>query len=242
MRTSELAKLFGVHPNTVRLYEEWGYLPSIPRNNSGQREFTEKHVEQMRLARFVLVNAPRSGTQLTESYKELVWLACAGNLQFAVAQARKHLTMVKLARERAQNAHEFLQGALPENIARLANPPLHIHQAASFIDASVPVLRRWESSGVIRVPRNPKNNYRLYDKNEIGWLLVVRSLRQAGYTIASCKRLINQYQMMDSLPKSHSCLQASLCDAIVQCISLFIEHEKHTNEVLDQLHRMTTLV
>jgi DNA-binding transcriptional MerR regulator len=242
MRTSELAKLFGVHPNTVRLYEEWGYLPPIPRDNSGQREFTEKHVEQMRLARCTLLNAPRSGPELKESYRELVWLACTGNLQFAVTQARKHLTMVKLARERTHNAQEFLQGALPVNIAHLAHLPLHIHQAASFIDASVSVLRRWESSGVICVPRNPKNNYRMYGKNEIGWLLVVRSLRQAGHTISSCRRLINQYQKANSLPKSHSCSQASLCDAIVECISLFIEHEKHTNEVLDQLHRMTTLV
>jgi DNA-binding transcriptional MerR regulator len=242
MRTSEVAKLFGVHPNTVRLYEEWGYLPPIPRDHSGQREFTEKHVEQMRLARYTLLNAPRSGPELKESYKELVWLACAGNVQLAVTQARKHLTMVKLARERTHYAHEFLQGALPEHIAYMANPPLHIHQAALFIDVSVPVLRRWESSGVIRVPRNPKNNYRLYGKNEIGWLLVVRSLRQAGYTMSSCRRLIKQYQKANSIPKPHPCSQASLCDAIVECISLFIEHEQHTNEVLGQLQRMTTPV
>jgi DNA-binding transcriptional MerR regulator len=25
LRTSDLAKAVGVHPNTVRLYEEWGY-------------------------------------------------------------------------------------------------------------------------------------------------------------------------------------------------------------------------
>jgi len=30
MRTSDIAKAVGVHPNTVRLYEEWGFLPPIP--------------------------------------------------------------------------------------------------------------------------------------------------------------------------------------------------------------------
>jgi DNA-binding transcriptional MerR regulator len=242
MRTSELAKFFGVHPNTVRLYEEWGYLPPIPRDHSGQREFTEKHVEQMRLARHTLHNAPRSDPQLKDSYKELVWLASAGNLQLAVTQAHKHLAMVRLARERARDAHEFLQGVLPENIAHVTNPPLRIHQAASFIDVSVPVLRRWEFSGVIRVPRNPKNNYRMYGRNEIGWLLVVRSLRQAGYMISACRRLIDPYQKANSLPETRSCAQEDLCDALIECISLFTRHEKHTNEVLDQLYRMTTLV
>src|SRR5688500_8200968 len=117
MRTLELAQLFRVHPNTVRLYEEWGYLPPIPRDPSGQRAFTEKHVEQMRLARHTLHNAPRSGLQFKESYKELVWLACAGHVQLAITQIHKHLAMVQLACERAQNAHEFLQGGLPEKIA-----------------------------------------------------------------------------------------------------------------------------
>jgi DNA-binding transcriptional MerR regulator len=108
VKTSEVAKLFGVHPNTVRLYEEWGYLPPIPRDSSGQRAFTEKHVEQIRLVRHTLHNAPRSGLQIKESYKELVWLACAGHVQLAITQTHKHLAVVKLARERAQNAHDFL--------------------------------------------------------------------------------------------------------------------------------------
>jgi DNA-binding transcriptional MerR regulator len=242
VKTSEVAKLFGVHPNTVRLYEEWGYLPPIPRDSSGQRAFTEKHVEQMRLVRHTLHNAPRSGLQIKQSYKELVWLACAGHVQLAITQTHKHLAVVKLARERAQNAHDFLQGVVPENIAHLANRPLHIHQAASLIDESVPVLRRWESSGVILVPRNPKNNYRTYRTNEIGWLFVVQSLRFAGHTISSCRRLINQYHNEKSLQKSQSRSPQNLCEAIVECISLFIEHEKHTNEVFDHLHRMTALV
>jgi DNA-binding transcriptional MerR regulator len=50
LRTSEIAKAVGVHPNTVRLYEEWGFLPPVRRNASGYRLFTEAHLDQMRLA------------------------------------------------------------------------------------------------------------------------------------------------------------------------------------------------
>jgi DNA-binding transcriptional MerR regulator len=231
MRTSELAKYFGVHPNTVRLYEEWGYLPPIPRDHTGQREFTEKHVEQMRLARCVLHDAPRSGSQFKESHKELVWLACADQLQLAITQARKHLTMVRTAQERANDALSFLRGTLPERLAQLAAPPLHIHQAAALVEISVPILRRWEYFKLIRIPRNSKNKYRIFGRDEIGWLLVIQTLRQAGYKISDCQNLIRQYHKGNN----------SLCDAIERCIRLFVEHEAHTNKVIDQLQQMAAL-
>jgi DNA-binding transcriptional MerR regulator len=234
MRTSELAKLFAVHPNTVRLYEEWGYLPPIPRDQSGRREFTEQHVEQMRLARAALHDAPRSSPQFKEVYKELVWLACSGQIALAITQARKHLATIKTAQEQARNAMTFLQAALPETIAQLANPPLSIQQAASFMGISVPILRRWEDFGLLQVPRNPKNKYRMYGNDEIGWLLVIQSLRQAGHNMVSCKQLIDAVHS-----GSDSSSSGNLCDAIGESIALFIDHDVHTNKILDQLHRMT---
>ncbi len=55
--TLGVARAVGVHPNTVRLYEAWGYLPPIPRARSGYRQFTRQHVAQMKLARLFLSGA-----------------------------------------------------------------------------------------------------------------------------------------------------------------------------------------
>lgn len=242
MRTSDVAKRFGVHPNTVRLYEEWGYLPPIPRDQRGQRVFTEQHAEQMRFARITLHEAPACGPQLKESYKELVWLASAGDFEFAAVHARKHLTMVQSARERANNALAFLQVDLPKQVAQQAELPLYIRQAASFVDVSVPVVRRWETHELIQVPRHPRNNYRLYGKNEVGWLLVICSLRQAGYKVSHCKRLIKQHQKASDAAKSHNVTGKGLCDVMAKCCSLFSAHEKHMNAVLDQLHKLAGAV
>lgn len=239
MRTSELAKLFQVHPNTVRLYEEWGYLPPIPRDASGERVFTDLHVEQMRLARCALYHAPRSGPQLKDSYKELVWLASADQLPLAVTQARKQLAMVKVAHERAENALVFLRATLPESITQRVNPPLSIHQAAAFIDVSVPVLRRWEFYGLIQVPRSPQNNYRSYGENEVGWLLVVRTLRQAGYKVAACKNLLIPWYPFN--PPSKSNINGELSTVIAGCVTLFSDHETHIHTIIDQLQRMLTV-
>jgi DNA-binding transcriptional MerR regulator len=51
LRTSDVAKAVGVHPNTVRLYEAWGFLPPPPHSPSGYRLFIAAHLDQMRLAR-----------------------------------------------------------------------------------------------------------------------------------------------------------------------------------------------
>ena len=50
-KTSEVAKIIGVHPNTVRMYEEWELIPKAERMPNGYRIFTDFHIEQFKLAR-----------------------------------------------------------------------------------------------------------------------------------------------------------------------------------------------
>ena len=51
MRTSELAKLCGVHPNTVRLYEQWHYISPVPRGQNNYRQYSDVHLKQLQIAR-----------------------------------------------------------------------------------------------------------------------------------------------------------------------------------------------
>ncbi|MBP7330999.1 MAG: M28 family peptidase [Firmicutes bacterium] len=43
-KTSQIAALCGVHPNTVRLYEELDYIPPVPRAENGYRVYGEIHL------------------------------------------------------------------------------------------------------------------------------------------------------------------------------------------------------
>ena len=47
MKTNQIAKLANVHPNTVHLYEKWGYISPVPR----QAKYTLVHALQMKVAR-----------------------------------------------------------------------------------------------------------------------------------------------------------------------------------------------
>lgn len=52
--TSEIARMIGIHPNTVMLYGKWGYIAPVPRKENGYRVYTETHLEQMKLIRLAL--------------------------------------------------------------------------------------------------------------------------------------------------------------------------------------------
>ena len=49
--TSDVAKLIGIHPNTVRLYEDLGLITRPERKTNGYRVFTDYHLIQFRIAR-----------------------------------------------------------------------------------------------------------------------------------------------------------------------------------------------
>jgi len=52
--TSEIAGIMGIHPNTVMLYEKWGYIAPVERKENGYRVYTETHLDQMKLVRMAL--------------------------------------------------------------------------------------------------------------------------------------------------------------------------------------------
>ena len=53
--TSEIARAVGVHPNTVRLYEVWGFLPPIPRDpRNGYRRYSPEEIDRLRIIRMLI--------------------------------------------------------------------------------------------------------------------------------------------------------------------------------------------
>lgn len=67
-QTAQVAKLVGVHPNTVRLYEQLGLIPKPARSTNGYRIFTDLHIAHFRLARMAFaVEMLQNGLQKKRS-------------------------------------------------------------------------------------------------------------------------------------------------------------------------------
>ncbi|EQB87716.1 DNA-binding transcriptional MerR regulator [Clostridium punense] len=92
--TSEIARLMGLHPNTVMLYEKWGYIAPVPRKENGYRTFTETHLDQMKLVRLALRSEAIKWYMRFE-VKNIIRSAAQGNLEKALELSREHLTHIE---------------------------------------------------------------------------------------------------------------------------------------------------
>ena len=153
LRTSDLAKAAGVHPNLVRLYEVWGYLPPIPRSDTGYRLFTVVHLEQMRLARLAL-QWPYPGRK--EVLVDLVKSAANDDLGMAMELAYQSLAYVRVERTYAEAAIEFLERWALGQVFDTTQRQFHISEAAEWLGVTADMLRNWERDGLIRIPRDPE--------------------------------------------------------------------------------------
>lgn len=50
-RTSEVAQMMGIHPNTVRFYEKWGLITKPVREANGYRIYTDADIRQLKIIR-----------------------------------------------------------------------------------------------------------------------------------------------------------------------------------------------
>jgi DNA-binding transcriptional MerR regulator len=192
LRTSQLAKAANVHPNTVRLYEQWGLLPPVERNPfNNYRRFTQKHLDQILLVRQAL-----RFTWLNEEAHKLTYQVISqgaqDNLGSALELAYRLLSQVQAERAQAEAAVRYLErwveGVPPDATARL----LRIGEVARLLDVSIDQLRNWERNNLLETPRDPSNGYRLYGPGEIGRLRVIRMLIRSRYSMMSILRMLNK--------------------------------------------------
>lgn len=173
----------------MRLYEAWGFLPPIPRDARDYRLYSEFHLEQMRLARMAL-HGHWPGKLIRESAVSLVRLAASGDLTGALDQAKEHLALVQAERGRAESAAKVLERWMLGLQAEAPSPRLWIGETAQLLDVTPDMLRNWERNGLLKVPRDPANGYRLYGAAELSRLRVLRLLNQAGYSQMAILRMM----------------------------------------------------
>jgi DNA-binding transcriptional MerR regulator len=192
LRTSDIARAAGVHSNTVRVYEQWGFLPPIPRAPNGYRQFNRLHLAQVLLIRRAL-QVTWLGGPLRRTARALIFQGAAGEHQPAHETALTLLEMIQSEQQRAEAAAALLeQWAVNQAAAPPASAQLRIAEAARHLDVTIDSLRNWERNGLLIVPRHPGNNYRLYGLAELQRLLVIRTLRAARYSTMAILRMLTR--------------------------------------------------
>jgi DNA-binding transcriptional MerR regulator len=190
--TLTIAKAVGCHPNTVRLFEAQGYIPMAPRSKTGYRQFSEFHVEQMRLA-ITALQWPYPGGKAPVD--RLVHLAANKEFSTALQLGIAYKERIQQEIDYAQDAVRALEQWASGQPAKPMPHPLRIKEAAALLGVTADALRNWERNGLVNIPRDSSNSYRLFNEPELSRLRVIRVLRKAGYSMMAMLRTIHQLDL-----------------------------------------------
>lgn len=191
LRTSDLARDVGIHPNTVRRYVDRGLLPPVEYSAAGYRRFTQRHLDYLRLACQVYCKQ-YPGKGLFQSGVRIIQAATSGDLEGALKLAHSHLELVRSERVQADAAADLLERWASGTLADTPIPPLQIGQVTHLLGVTIDIVRNWDRNGLIDIPRDPANGYRRYGAREISRLRVIRMLSRAGYSTSAILRMLVQ--------------------------------------------------
>jgi len=243
-RTAQVARAAGVHPNTVRMYEAWGFLPPVSRTPAGYRRFTAIHISQMRLARTAL-RGQWPGRAIRKSLLALVRQAATGDLTGALEHARAHQQLVQTERAHAEQAVAALEHWVATADQAPAGQSLSIGQTAQLLGLSIDMLRDWERNGLLATPRDRHSGYRRYYAAQLARLRVIRLLRQAGYSTMAILRMLLQLDRGAAADLRHALdTPATEDDALTAAdrwLSTLAEQEARAVELIAQLEAMLQL-
>ncbi|MDO4276296.1 MAG: MerR family transcriptional regulator [Eubacteriales bacterium] len=189
-RTIDIARMMGIHVNTVRLYEKCELISAPERLENGYRVFTDLHIEQFKLARAALkVEVLQNG--LRKQAVEIIKTAAAGEYEKASELVRKYAEQIDVERENAEEAVKITLGILSgiEKDDTQGDRLFTRKEAADVLHVTIDTLRNWELNGLFTVKRS-SNGYRVYTKEDLQRLKIIRSLRCANYSLSSILRML----------------------------------------------------
>jgi DNA-binding transcriptional MerR regulator len=203
LRTSDLARAVGVHPNTVRRYADRGLLPPVEHSPAGYRRFTPRHLDCLRLA-WQIYAPPRPGLVIQQSAARILGTAVAGDWAGARDRADRHLALVQAERAQADLAASVLERWAAATPPAVPGRPLSIGQVTRVLGVTRDILRNWDRNGLIAIPRDPANGYRRYGAAEISRLRIIRMLSRAGYSLSAILRMLIQLDAGDTTNLRHA--------------------------------------
>ncbi|AIQ35729.1 MerR family transcriptional regulator [Paenibacillus sp. FSL R5-0345] len=194
--TKEIASLVNVHPNTVRIYEEWKYISPVPRADNGYRLFSELHLFQLQVARTAFHCEIIQGHSRAKA-RAIAEASGKGDFKLAFKLAQVYLAHLeqeyRLALEAIQLVEQWLSGN-----ESLSNQTYNRNEVTQLLELTPEILRNWERNGLITVPRLP-NGYRFYTERELNRMKIIRTLRAAHYSMNAILRLINTAEQSKEL-------------------------------------------
>lgn len=244
--TSQVAKIIGIHPNTVRLYEDEGFIPKPVRRKNGYRIFTRLHLLHLSLVRRAF-EIPVLQGGLRRQIINIVRVAASQEYDKAVSLTKEYINNVDREIERANESINVTRELLQQdkNEAYTSSKLLKRHEVSEMLGITMDTLRNWEMNGLIHIKRK-ENGYRVYDEEDIVYLKIIRTLRCANYSLSAILRMMNSIRQDEGVdvavvlntPDEDEDI-ISVCDALIESLE---RAKENANEILNILAEIKSII
>lgn len=245
-KTVDVARIIGIHVNTVRLYEACGLIPKPERRENGYRVFTDLHIEQFKLARAALqVEVLQNG--LRQQAVDIIKASAAGDYEEAAELTRRYIEQLDVEKENAEEAIKITRSILSgmDRTCPKADISYTRKETADFLHVTIDTLRNWELNGLFTIKRR-KNSYRVYTAEDLQRLKIIRSLRCANYSLSAILRMLralsadpeaNIREAIDT-PRADDDI-ISACDKLLTSLSEARENAQYVAVQIKKMNNMS---
>ena len=243
--TSDIARKTGLHPNTIRFYEEIGFLTKTARLPNGYRVFTPLHLEQVRFCRLAL-RAEVLQNGLRNAAVAIIRLCAECRFSEASQETERYISQIDREIAFAKAAIHTVEHLLTQVPSHDIQPRKR-SEAAQALGITQETLRNWERNGLVSIHRL-QNGYRVYSAGDMERLLIIRTLRCANYSLSAILRLTGALEKSRGIPVLDALNTpdeqeeiVSVCDHLLYSLSLAREDAQEMLSRIPQMAQTATL-
>lgn len=196
LKPNDLAKASGLSVQSIRNYEQWGFLPTAQRSETGYRRYEQRHLRALHVSR-VMIRAYE-----WERSRNIMTCVHQGNLTSPLATMDAFHAKLHQERQEVERSLEILRTtseafdmSMTEGRELTTSHRKHlfrIGEVAQHMGVRVSAVRFWEEQGLLKPIRDRESRFRLYDEEQIRNLHVVVLLRKAGYNFEAIREVLKQ--------------------------------------------------
>ncbi len=240
-KTIELARVNGILPNTVRLYEKFGFIPKPARQPNCYRLFTDLHMEQIKLIRMAFaVEVLQNG--LRQKAIAIIKASAGEDYAEAIRIAEAYRCQIREEQQQAEEAVRLVGELLADHKPAEPDKDLTRQETAKLLNITMDALRNWEMNGLLTVKRK-QNGYRIYSGEDLRRLKIIRALRSANYSLSAILRMLSSLSGNASLTDLRKTINTpreddeiiSACDTLLTSLEAAATN---ADTMLAHLHRM----